>query len=246
MNKDLSRRPIRKRLLLSGFVFPCFFIFLITGVPSLGQEPGNGKNVTINGTVTDTTGLPLIGAAVVIEGTESGTVTDQEGKYEISVPQGSTLTFCYIGFEPRQVEIGDQSTINVTLTEEIEALEEVVVIGYGTQTRSDLTGSVAQVSSREINAFPSTNLLQSLSGRASGVRVSQTTGAPGGGLNVRIRGTNSIQGSNEPLYVVDGFPIFGNNPTVLNNSDIASIEILKDASATAIYGSRGANGVVLI
>lgn len=229
-----------------GLVFLWTFAFLITGLPGLAQGQQKAEPVSISGTVLDTAGLPLIGAAVAIEGASSGTVTDEKGRYEISVPPGSTLVFSYLGFESQRIEIGEQTTIDVTLVEEVEALDEVVVIGYGTQRKSDLTGSVAQVSSREINAFPSTNLLQSLSGRASGVRVSQTTGAPGAGLNVRIRGTNSIQGSNEPLYVVDGFPIFGNNPTVLNNSDIASIEILKDASATAIYGSRGANGVVLI
>src|SRR5690554_4501575 len=229
-----------------GLVLLWFFAFLITGLPGLAQGQQKAEPVSISGTVQDTAGLPLIGAAVAIQGASSGTVTDEEGRYEISVPPGSTLVFSYLGFESQRIEVGEQTTIDVTLVEEVEALDEVVVIGYGTQRKSDLTGSVAQVSSREINAFPSTNLLQSLSGRASGVRVSQTTGAPGGGLNVRIRGTNSIQGSNEPLYVVDGFPIFGNNPTVLNNTDIESIEVLKDASATAIYGSRGANGVVII
>jgi TonB-linked SusC/RagA family outer membrane protein len=132
------------------------------------------------------------------------------------------------------------------LQQDSQALDEVVVVGYGTVKKSDLTGSLTSVKAKEINAFPTTNVLQALSGRASGVQVIQNTGSPGGAVSVRIRGTNSVQGSNEPLYVVDGFPSSGSNPTILNNTDIESIEILKDASATAIYGSRGANGVVLI
>src|SRR5690606_5603529 len=206
---------------------------------------GRSSN-TITGTGSDANGEPLVRANMVVEGTESGTVTAPEGSCSISVADGATLIFSFLGYAPRKMVVEDQSVIDVSLEEEISALDEVVVIGYGTQRRADLTGSVSQVGSREINSFPSTNVLQSLSGRAAGVQVSQTTGAPGAGLNVRIRGTNSIQGSNEPLYVVDGFPIFGSNPTVLNNTDIESIEVLKDASATAIYGSRGANGVVLI
>lgn len=213
---------------------------------SFGQETINEGELPIKGKVSDPTGEPLIGVTISVEGAEGGTVTDEEGNFSITAPSGSSLVFSYIGYETQTIAIGDQSTLNVTLEEEVEALDEFVVIGYGTQRRSDLTGSVSQVGAREVNAFPATNVLQSLNGRAAGVQVSQTTGAPGAGLNVRIRGTNSIQGGNEPLYVVDGFPIFGNNPTVLNNMDVESIEILKDASATAIYGSRGANGVVLI
>jgi TonB-dependent SusC/RagA subfamily outer membrane receptor len=128
---------------------------------------------------------------------------------------------------------------------DIRSLQEVVVVGYGEVKKSDLTGSVSSIKSEDLNAYPTTNIMQSLAGRASGVQISQNTGAPGSALSVRIRGTNSVQGNNEPLYVVDGFPYTG-NPTLLNNADIESIEILKDASATAIYGSRGANGVVLI
>jgi len=142
--------------------------------------------------------------------------------------------------------VGNQTTIDLSLVTDQAQLNEVVVVGYGTVRKSDLTGSLAQIKSKEINAFPATNVLQAMSGRAPGVQVIQNTGAPGGAVSVRIRGTNSVQGSNEPLYVVDGFPTSGSNPTIINNSDIESIEILKDASATAIYGSRGANGVVLI
>lgn len=246
MKKALPIPRMIKTISLHGLIFQFIFLNLISVIPSSGQESGNEAEVTITGTVSDPNGEPLIGVTITVEGTEIGTVTDAEGNYSISVPEGSSLLFSSVGFETQSIAIGDQSILNVTLTEEVAALDEVVVIGYGTQRRSDLTGSVSQVSAREVNAFPATNVLQSLSGRAAGVQVSQTTGAPGAGLNVRIRGTNSIQGGNEPLYVVDGFPIFGNNPTVLNNVDVESIEILKDASATAIYGSRGANGVIII
>ena len=139
-----------------------------------------------------------------------------------------------------------RTQLDVSLETDDKSLNEVVVVGYGTVRKSDLTGSLASVKAKEINVFPASNVLQALSGRAPGVQVTQNTGAPGGAVSVRIRGTNSVQGGNEPLYVIDGFPTSGSNPTVLNNSDVESIEILKDASATAIYGSRGANGVVLI
>src|SRR5690554_1951873 len=243
MKRKLPIAALIERSWFRPFCIQLFFLNLLFIVPSYSQDTSSN---TITGTVSDANGEPLVGVNIVVEGTETGAVTDLEGSYSISVADGATLVFSFLGYTPRKVVVEDQSIIDVSLEEEISALDEVVVIGYGTQRRADLTGSVSQVGSREINSFPSTNVLQSLSGRAAGVQVSQTTGAPGAGLNVRIRGTNSIQGSNEPLYVVDGFPIFGNNPTVLNNSDIESIEILKDASATAIYGSRGANGVVII
>lgn len=235
----------------SGPVSLCRMVVLFLLLHSVFAYPvyaQNSQNAdkTVTGTVTDAEGQALLGVNILVEGTDSGTITDENGRYSISVSPGSFLVFSFLGFESQRISVGEETTIDVTLKEEVSALDEVVVIGYGTQRRSDLTGSVAQVGSREINEFPATNVLQSLSGRAAGVQVSPTTGAPGAGLNVRIRGTNSIQGSNEPLYVVDGFPIFGNNPTILNNTDIESIEVLKDASATAIYGSRGANGVVLI
>lgn len=222
------------------------FLSFLLPAPLSAQEVTNETQNTVTGTVSDINGEPLLGVNILVEGTDSGTITDEEGKYSISVTKGNRLVFSFLGYESQTITIQDQTTVDVVMNEEVSSLDEVVVIGYGTQRRSDLTGSVAQVGAREINEFPSTNVLQSLSGRAAGVQVSPTTGAPGAGLNVRIRGTNSIQGSNEPLYVVDGFPIFGNNPTILNNTDIESIEVLKDASATAIYGSRGANGVVLI
>src|SRR5690606_17130763 len=138
--------------------------------------------------------------------------------------------FSFLGFETKEVKLGNQTSVDVTLGTDDKELDEVVVIGYGSARRSDLTGAVAQVNADELTAFPTSNVLQSLTGRAPGVQVIQNNGAPGGGVSVRIRGANSIQGDNDPLYVIDGFP-FSGNPTNLNNSDIASIEVLKDASA---------------
>lgn len=200
----------------------------------------------ISGTVIDETGTGLPGVNVLIKGTTKGTSTDAEGKFVLSVPdKTSVLVFSFIGYTPQEIVVGEQTQFSIQLESDAHSLQEVIIVGYGTVKKSDLTGSVASIKSEDINAYPATNVMQTLAGRATGVQISQNTGAPGAPLSVRIRGTNSVQGDNEPLYVVDGFPYSG-NPTLLNNADIESIEVLKDASATAIYGSRGANGVVLI
>lgn len=205
-----------------------------------------GQTFTVSGRVTDSSSEPLPGAIVAVQASTVRASTDAEGRYSIQVPsRESTLIFSYIGFVSKSIPVKGQSAINVELEADVQVLDELVVVGYGTVRKSDLTGSVSQVKGADINAFPSASIIQALSGRAAGVQVKQNTGAPGSPASIRIRGTNSIQGSNEPLYVVDGFPV-GSAPALLNNSDIESIEILKDASATAIYGSRGANGVVLI
>ncbi len=202
---------------------------------------------TIKGTIIDENGEKLPGVSVMVKGTSRGITSNAKGEYSIAVTDDkAVLVFSYVGYERQEILVGNRTSLNVSLKVDNKSLSEVVVVGYGIVKRSDLTGSVSQVKSKELNVFPAANVLQALSGRAAGVQVTQNNGAPGAGVSVRIRGTNSIQGSNEPLYVVDGFPISGSNPTMLNNADIESIEILKDASATAIYGSRGANGVVLI
>lgn len=194
---------------------------------------------------------PLIGVSVLIKGTGNGTITDFDGNYSINVKKGQTLVFSYIGYIEQNIVVSDQSEINISLKEDTEMLDEVVVIGYGTMKRSDLTGSVTSVNSEDLKKSVITSLDQALQGRAAGVSVTQNSGAPGGGISVSIRGINSLNG-NEPLYVIDGVAISGNttsNSSVLssiNPSDIVSMEILKDASATAIYGSRASNGVVLI
>lgn len=202
----------------------------------------------VGGTVIsadDSGGLP--GVNVIIKGTTLGTVTDANGHYEIEVGSSEAiLVFSFVGFTSQEVAVGDRTTIDITLSSDVSTLEDVVVIGYGIIKKSDLTGSLSSVKGEDIDAFPTSSPLLALSGRAAGVQIIQNTGAPGASVSVRIRGTNSIRGDNEPLYVIDGFPISGSNPSILNNADIQSIEVLKDASATAIYGSRGANGVVLI
>ena len=225
------------------------FTWLFACLTMLCATTGWAQSVTVSGQVTGAGDkAPLPGTTVSVKGTTTGTTTDATGNYRITVQNAAnaTLVFSSVGFLNQEIAVRNQSAINVVLAVDNRQLDEVVVVGYGTVRKSDLTGSLAQVKGKEIDAFPATNVLQALSGRAPGVQVTQNTGAPGAAVSVRIRGTNSIQGSNEPLYVVDGFPTSGSNPTIINNSDIESIEILKDASATAIYGSRGANGVVII
>lgn len=207
----------------------------------------NAQDRTVSGKVSGADKQALPGVTVLIKGTTQGTITDAKGGYSIGVPAtDAVLIFSFVGYNSTEINTAKQSVIDVTLQQNDQQLSEVVVVGYGTVRKSDLTGSLSQVKAKEVNAFPANNVLQAMSGRAPGVQVTQNNGAPGAGVSVRIRGTNSVQGSNEPLYVVDGFPTSGSNPTIINNSDIESIEVLKDASATAIYGSRGANGVVLI
>lgn len=205
------------------------------------QEP-------VTGVVRDSSGNPLQGVSVLVRGTQRGAATDVNGRFQIQADEGYILIFRNMGYTLQEVKVGSQTVLDIVLLPETAGLDEVVVIGYGTVRKGDLTGSVAQVKAKEINAFPNANVIQSLSGRAAGVQIRPSSGAPGPAMSVRIRGGNSLQGSNEPLYVIDGFPISGDtpNPTHVNTADIESIEILKDASATAIYGSRGANGVVLI
>lgn len=206
---------------------------------------------------------PMAGVTVVAQGTTIGTTTNANGEYAIEAPSGNaTLVFTFIGFTRQEVPINNRSTINVSLAVDQKMIQEVVVVGYGTVRKSDLTGAVSSVSEREIRAIPVASLDHALQGRAPGVQVTQNSAAPGGSVTVRVRGGNSIVSGNEPLYVIDGFPIYPNDQNynvggfgqrsgasalaMINPNDIESIEILKDASATAIYGSRGANGVVLI
>ncbi|MBD0726527.1 SusC/RagA family TonB-linked outer membrane protein [Flavobacterium sp. L1I52] len=200
---------------------------------------------SISGTVM-AEGQPLPGATVLIKGTTKATSTDIDGKYIISASAQNVLVFSYIGYATKEVPVANKKQIDVVL-ETDNKLDEVVVIGYGAQRKSDLTGSVSSVSAKDITAVPVSRVDQALQGRASGVQVTQNSGAPGASTSIRVRGGNSITGSNEPLWVIDGI-IVGNNYDLnnLNSNDIKSIEILKDASSIAIYGSRGANGVVLV
>ncbi len=201
----------------------------------------------VSGTVMGDDKEPLVGANVVLEGTTKGVVTDENGVFRLELEdseQNGVLIFSYVGFEKLTQPIERRTIINVVL-KETNALNEVVVIGYGTSRKRDLTGAVASIPMADLEKMPVTSADQMIQGRISGVHVYQTNAEPGGNVSIRIRGTNSINSGNEPLFVVDGFPGAGDLNSI-NPSDIASIEILKDASATAIYGSRGANGVVLI
>ncbi|UOG77096.1 TonB-dependent receptor [Hymenobacter tibetensis] len=203
----------------------------------------------VTGTVLSATDRsPLPGVSVIIKGTTTGTSTDANGKFTLPVPTGNdpVLIFSFIGFEPTEARVGSNSVVEpVQLKEKTTELDDVVVVGYGTQRKRDVTGSVASISAEQVAETPIARVDQILQGRVSGVQVTQTNSEPGGNVSIRIRGTNSINTGNEPLFVVDGFP-GGGDLNSINPSDIESVEILKDASATAIYGSRGANGVVLI
>ncbi|WP_373495977.1 SusC/RagA family TonB-linked outer membrane protein [Aquiflexum sp.] len=210
-----------------------------------GQVLVSVADITITGRVVDDKGDPLPGASVSVVGTTTGTVTDIDGNYTILVPEGATLIFSYIGFESMRVAVDNRSQINVTLNPDMSSLDEVVVIGYGTVKKSDLTGSVSQIKSETISAVTTPRLDQALQGKAAGVQVTSLNGEPGTGTSIRIRGGNSINASNEPLFVIDGF-IGGGDLNSINVNDVESIEILKDASATSIYGARGANGVILV
>ncbi|MDR7130767.1 TonB-linked SusC/RagA family outer membrane protein [Algoriphagus sp. 4150] len=199
----------------------------------------------VRGTVYDETGQPLPGATILLKGSTVGTTSDLDGKYSISSPANGTLVISFIGYSPIEIAVGNQSVIDINLVPDLDDLEEVVVIGYGTAKKSQLTGAISSVGSKEIQELPITDARQALQGRAAGVDVTQPGSKPGSAPQVRIRGRRSFNASNEPLYVIDGIPITGGINDI-NPQDITSMEVLKDASATAIYGSRGANGVVLI
>ncbi|AKD05159.1 TonB-dependent receptor [Pontibacter korlensis] len=211
-------------------------------------------NVTVTGKVTDDSGVGLPGVTVVVRGTTRGTSTDLNGNFTLSVPQtGAVLVFSYIGYASQEVPVGNQTTINVTLGQDTKALQEVVVVGYGTQRKSDVTGSVTSVSEEDFQQGNITTPEQLISGKVAGVQISSNGGAPGSGSRIRIRGGSSLNASNDPLIVIDGVPVDNSsvsgsaNPlSLINPNDIESFNILKDASATAIYGSRASNGVIII
>lgn len=201
--------------------------------------------VMVKGKVTDEKGNPLPGVSVSVSGGNRGTIADENGNFLIDAQPGETLEFSIVGYKPHTIKLGSETSLNVKLQPDATDLNAVVVVGYGTQKKKDVTGSIASVSSDQMNLGGVTsNAAQAIQGRASGVQVSQSSSAPGGQTIIRIRGGNSIKSTNEPLYVVDGFP--SETGMDINPNDIDDIQILKDASATAIYGARAANGVVLI
>lgn len=201
---------------------------------------------TVSGTVSNPEGEPLTGVNILVKGSDQGTITDFDGNFSLELENGDeTLVLSYIGHETLEVPVRNRSEIQITMREDIAALDEVVVIGYGTVKKSDVTGAVSSIKSEEITKVASVRVDDALRGKVAGLQIIPTSSAPGAASTIRIRGSNSISANNEPLYVIDGF-IGGGNLNDINLNDIESVEVLKDASATALYGSRGANGVILI
>jgi len=229
--KNQSYILLKKRLYIG------LFFLLICMQHTIAQE-------IITGTITDENNSPAVGANILIEGTTTGTLTDFDGKYSIEVSPEDMLVISYLGYITQNVKVGNQTIINIKLQISQERLDEIVVIGYGTAKKSDLTGSISQVSSKSFEQQPLIRVEEALQGRAAGVQVSKEGGGPGQAIKVRIRGVNSINGDNNPIVVVDG--VIGGDLSTINPNDIAVIDVLKDASATAIYGSRGSNGVILV
>ncbi len=233
-------------------------------IPATEKQLQSTNRTTVSGVVSDENGEPLIGVNVQVKGESSGTITDTEGKYSMTVPAGKSLLFSYIGY--KRLELKAQAQMKVQMASDAEVLNEVVVVGYGTMKKSDLTGSVSGVKAKDFNTGLVTSPSQLIQGRVAGVNITNNGGEPGGGVTVRVRGSNSIRSGQDPLYVVDGVPLDASedqqpsgasisgigstgkkNPlNFLNPDDIESIDILKDASATAIYGARGANGVIMV
>src|SRR5690554_5161864 len=237
------------KTLVIRFLFPCLLLlhyssFAHEGLTISSHLLQTDQDITISGTVVDQDGQPIPGVTISIPDTGIGTATDIDGNYTLSVPDGSTLVFSFIGFQSQTIEVGSRTVIDVTMVEDMTSLDEVVVIGYGTQKKSDLTGSVVRISMDDRGFQPNTNIFQALSGAAAGVNV-QGVGRAGSEPNLSIRGQTSLSASDAPLIVVDGI-IYNGAIADINTNDVETIDILKDASAAAVYGSRSANGVILI
>jgi TonB-linked SusC/RagA family outer membrane protein len=241
---------MRPQILFHTLLLACF-VFLL-------PLSAHAQERTVTGTVTSSEDDgPLPGASVVVVGTSTGTSTDAQGRYEIEVPSGDvTLRFSFVGFEPKEVSVGDRTEINVSLVPDYKQLDEVVVVGYGSQIQRDVTGTISQVETQDLENISVTSFEEALQGKAAGVFVENSSGKLGQGIKVQVRGVSSVSADNQPLYVIDGVPVTtqnlssneaATNPLAdLNYNDIESIQILKDAASAAIYGARGSNGVVLI
>ncbi len=234
---------LRFRKILLIFLFLNFSYSSVYGEEYHNSESLIQQDLSVSGTVTDTKGVPLPGVNVLVKGTSKGVSTDFDGKYLIEVQSNSILIFSYLGFQSKEIQVTNQNTINIQLSEDASELEEILVVGYGTQSKAKVTGAVSTVASEEITALPVASFTDAIQGRVPGVQVTNF-GAPGTSPIVRIRGIGSISFASNPLYVVDGYPVGG--LLDFDNNDIESISVLKDASATAIYGSRASNGVVLV
>ena len=219
------------------------FLVALFSVLAIGAA---AQSKTVSGTVIDQTGEPVIGANVLVKGTANGVITDLDGRFTLSnVPNNGTISISFIGYKDQEISVAGKTNFQVTLQEDNAMLDEVVVVGYGVQKKSDVTGAMARVGSEELNTRPVNNAFEALQGKAAGVDITSSE-RPGTIGSVRIRGNRSISASSSPLYVVDGVPLSAGGIETINPRDIESIDILKDASSTAIYGSRGANGVVLV
>jgi TonB-linked SusC/RagA family outer membrane protein len=209
-------------------------------------DNGVAQQVSVSGKVTDSSGVPLPGVMVVVKGTTTGIITDANGSYSLpGIPADAMLVFSFVGMKTREIEVAGKTVINVRMIEKAIEIEEVVAVGYGTMKKLDVSGSIASANAEILQEVPSPNATQALQGRLPGIEISQTSTRPGGTMRIRIRGERSLNASNDPLIVMDGIPFAGSINDISPN-DIKSINILKDASSTAIYGSRGANGVILI
>lgn len=237
--KFTSTKTLIKR---AKWLVPLRTLTLLTLFTLISIQQVNAQNNEISGNVSDTYEMPLPGVSVKIQGTTVGTVTNLDGNYTLKAKDGDVLQFSYIGMKPQSITVKGQSKINVTLEEDANVLNETVVIGYGSAKKMDLTGSIATVSAKDIADKPSSNPLASVQGKIAGVQIINS-GRPGQDPEIRIRGTNSINGY-KPLYVVDG--LFSDNINYLNPADIESMNVLKDPSSLAIFGVRGANGVIII
>jgi len=219
------------RILLLGLLCVCW-------IPSMAQT------ITVSGRVTDKEGAPMAGVNIVVKGTTNGTNTDVDGKYSISTPANAILQFSFIGMKSVEEAVGGRSIIDVVLESESMDISEVVVIGYGTSRKKDITTAVSVVSTEDFDKRPVTNVAQAIQGKAAGVQVVLPSGKPGGDAFIRVRGATSVLAGNDPLFVIDGVPT--TSMQALNPQDIETVQVLKDASSAAIYGARAANGVVII
>ena len=232
-----SQPPIKLRLLKPTALM--LLLFLLFSVNSIAQ------NITIKGRVLKEDGTPVSGASVTIKGTGNGTASNDQGEFQLSAPGNATLVISAVDFVTQEIKVNDRTSVDVKLVSLDKSLGEVIVVGYGTQRKEAVTGSVASISGNKMREVPAPNISQALQGRIAGVEITQTSTRPGATMQVRIRGSRSLSADNNPLVVLDGIPFMGSIADI-NPNDIKSVDILKDASATAIYGSRGANGVVLI
>ena len=203
------------------------------------------QNKKVSGVVYDTNGDPAIGANVIVKGTTNGTITDMDGKYTLEVPANAILQISYIGYNTQEIPIGNKTTININLKEDTQALDEVVVVAYGTQKARSVTGSMSKLDASELSDMPVSQIGEKLQGKFSGVQINQANGEPNGGLVIRVRGAASINGGNEPLVVIDGFPTTSGLASI-SPDEIENITVLKDAASASLYGSRAANGVILV